>query len=105
MTASDDELGLRRWSGRTAKNGMRPHAPKPLHITGLLKSRDTIIQYRMFDMVGIFYCCKVKILYTLPYQVVLYCIIVSYCIMLHHIVSHCIIRYKYIDIMLSIAVK
>ena len=24
MIASDDELGLRRWSGRTAKNGMHP---------------------------------------------------------------------------------
>ena len=24
MTASDDELGLRRWSGRAAKNGMYP---------------------------------------------------------------------------------
>ena len=54
-----------------------------------------IIQYRMFDMVGIFDCCQVKILYTLPDQVVLYCIVVSYCI----------IGYKYIDIMLSIAVK
>lgn len=30
MIASDDELGLRRWSGRAAKNGMRPHALKPL---------------------------------------------------------------------------
>ena len=24
MIASDDELGLRRWSGRIAKNGMHP---------------------------------------------------------------------------------
>ena len=24
MIASDDELGLRRWSGRVAKNGMHP---------------------------------------------------------------------------------
>nr|DAD81963.1 MAG TPA: hypothetical protein [Siphoviridae sp. ctAvK3]DAE15159.1 MAG TPA: hypothetical protein [Siphoviridae sp. ctdVv30] len=30
MIASDDELGLRRWSGRTAKNGMLPLHPKPL---------------------------------------------------------------------------
>ena len=105
MTASDDELGLRRWSGRAAKNGMHPHALKPLQTTDLFKTRDMIIQYRMFDMVGIFDCCQVKILYTLPDQVVLYCIIVSYCIMLHHIVLHCIIGYKYIDIMLSIAVK
>lgn len=82
-----------------------PGALKPLQITGLFKSRDMIIQYTMCDMVGIFDCCQVKILYTLPDQVVLYCIIVSYCIMLHHIVLHCIIGYKYIDIMLSIAVK
>ena len=80
MTASDDELGLRRWSGRTAKNGMRPHAPKPLHITGLLKSRDTIIQYRMFDMVGIFDCCQVKILYKLLIK--WYCIVLLYHIVL-----------------------
>ena len=30
MTASDDELRPRRWSGRTAKNGKHPHALKPL---------------------------------------------------------------------------
>ena len=69
-----------------------------------------IIQYRMFDMVGIFDYCQAKMLYMLPdrvvlYCIVLYCIIVSYCIMLHYIVLHCIIGYKYIDIMLSIAVK
>ena len=82
-----------------------PHALKPLQITGSPKSRDMIIQYTMCDMVWIFDCCQVKILYTLPDQVVLYCIIVSYCIMLYRIVLYCIIGYKYIDIMLSIAVK
>lgn len=51
MTASDDELRPRRWSGRTAKNGKHPHALKPLQITGLFKSRDLIIQYAMYDMV------------------------------------------------------
>ena len=30
MIASDDELGLRRWSGRIAKNGMHPPCPEAL---------------------------------------------------------------------------
>lgn len=46
MTASDDELGLRRWSGRAAENGMCPHgAGKALYITDSLKSRDMITHY------------------------------------------------------------
>lgn len=30
MIASDDELGLRRWSGKVIKNGMHPLHPKTL---------------------------------------------------------------------------
>ena len=46
MTASDDELGLRRWSGMGRENGMyAPWAGKSLYITGSPKSRDLIIRY------------------------------------------------------------
>ena len=46
MTASDDELGLRRWSGMVGNNGMHPPwAGKSLCITDSLKSRDLIIRY------------------------------------------------------------
>ena len=46
MTASDDELGLRRWSGRGRENGMNPRrAGKGRCITGSLKNRDIIIHY------------------------------------------------------------
>ena len=46
MTASDDELGLRRWSGRGRENGMRPpRGGKTLHITASPKNRDMIIHY------------------------------------------------------------
>ena len=33
MTASDDELGLRRWSGMVGKNGMNPHMPEKVGIS------------------------------------------------------------------------
>ena len=76
-----------------------PAGRKPLHITGSLKSRDMIIQYRMFDMVGILDSYQVKILYGKKEgrngQLVLYCIIVL----------QRFIEYKYIDNMQSIGVK
>ena len=37
MIASDDELGLRRWSGRTAKNGMCPGRVQTLVYHGFLQ--------------------------------------------------------------------
>lgn len=49
MTASDDELGLRRWSGMAGNNGMfPPWAGKALYITASPKSRDMIIHYNTF---------------------------------------------------------
>lgn len=64
MIASDDELGLRRWSGRIAKNGMHPGTRKPLYITGSPKSRDMIIQYITFYLVAVVAWCKAFILYN-----------------------------------------
>ena len=46
MTASDDELGLQRWSGMAGNNGMfPPWAGKALYITDSPKNRDLIIHY------------------------------------------------------------
>lgn len=50
MTASDDELGLRRWPGMVGKNGMNPpRAGKGWYITDSPKSRDMIIHYNTSD--------------------------------------------------------
>ena len=49
MTASDDELGLRRWSGMAGNNGMHPPmGGKSLYITDSPKSRDMITHYNTF---------------------------------------------------------
>ena len=64
MIASDDELGLRRWSGKVIKNGMHPHTLKPLYITGSLKNRDMIIQYITFYLAAVVAWCKAFTLYN-----------------------------------------
>ena len=46
-----------------------PAGRKPLYITDSCKSRDMIIQYRMFDMAGILDSYQVKILYNTIYYI------------------------------------